>query len=134
MNKQQFEQLYKERAKPHYVDIAELENQTPRTLIWGYTCERNSFHVYIEDGQVHRVIYDCEKNILAQNDESNGLLLSDCVPDKRVYPEACDYEFCRLLKVSGIDVPFTTWSDSREPAQYHGKRIPELFRREVATN
>ncbi|MBU9200101.1 hypothetical protein KTD31_01620 [Burkholderia multivorans] len=134
MNKQQFEQLYKERAKPRYVDIAELENQAPRTLIWGYTCDRNSFHVYIEDGQIHRVIYDIGKNILAHNDESNGLLLSDCVPNKRVYPEASDYEFCRLLKVSGIDFSFTTWDDGREPAQYHGKRVSELSPREVATN
>ena len=29
------------------------------------------------------------------------------IPDKRLYPESCDYEFCCLLKERGITLPFT---------------------------
>ena len=36
----------------------------------------------------------------------------DFVPDKRLYPERCDYNFCRLLKEKGIHLPFTTWDDT----------------------
>ena len=35
----------------------------------------------------------------------------DYVPDKRLYPEKCDYHFCKLLKEKGIDLPFTTFSE-----------------------
>lgn len=50
----------------------------------------------------------------------NGLLLShqsgyvadqDVIPDKRLYPAACDEEACRLLLRAGASLPFTTFDD-----------------------
>jgi len=35
------------------------------------------------------------------------------VPSKRVYPESCDFEFCKLLQQHGVVIPFTTWSPER---------------------
>lgn len=38
----------------------------------------------------------------------------DYVPDKRLYPERCDYNFCLLLKERGVHLPFTTWTEPIE--------------------
>jgi hypothetical protein len=34
----------------------------------------------------------------------------DFVPDKRLYPARCDFEFCCALKRLGIDLPFTNFN------------------------
>jgi len=47
------------------------------------------------------------------------------IPDKRLYPAACDLEFCRVLVDEGEDLPFTTFEE-REQVQYHGKILEEL--------
>ena len=86
-----------------------------RTLLYGYTCERETFHVYLKDKQIYTVIYNVEysngkptpKSMRQINVKSNR----DYVPDKRLYPERCDYHFCKLLKEKGVDLPFTTFSE-----------------------
>ena len=86
-----------------------------RTLLYGYTCERETFHVYIKNKQIYVVIYNTEysrgkptpKNMMQIEVKSNR----DYVPNKRLYPERCDYDFCKLLKEKGIDLPFTTFSE-----------------------
>lgn len=89
-----------------------------KTLLYGYTCERETFHVYIKNEQIHTVVYNTEyfrgeavpKNIRELVIKSNH----DYVPDKRLYPERCDYNFCKLLKERGVQLPFTTWSEPVE--------------------
>ena len=86
-----------------------------KTLLYGYTCERETFHVYIKNEEIHTVIYNTEysrgkatpKNMRELTIKSNH----DYVPDKRLYPERCDYNFCKLLKEKGVYLPFTTWSE-----------------------
>ena len=89
-----------------------------KTLLYGYTCERDTFHVYIKNEQIFVVVY--------KNEYSSGVVKPtnmrqitvtsnrDYVPDKRLYPERCDYNFCKMLKERGVDLPFTTWSDPVE--------------------
>ena len=48
-------------------------------------------------------------------------ILSSLVPNKRVYPETCDIDFCHLLISSGINIPFTIFDETREQAKYYGK-------------
>ena len=35
----------------------------------------------------------------------------DYVADKRLYPERCDFEFCKRLTEKGIRLPFTVWNE-----------------------
>jgi len=89
-----------------------------KTLLYGYTCERETFHVYIKNEQIYVVVYSTEyvkgaptpKNMRQIKVTSNR----DYVPDKRLYPERCDYNFCKLLKEKGVQLPFTTWSEPVE--------------------
>ena len=88
--------------------VEDLVNRQDRTLIYGYDISRYTFHLYLQDGDF---ILDFWKHpeepetIYAQT----YINASTCVPNKRVYPERCDFEFCALLQEKGIDIPFTTF-------------------------
>lgn len=97
-----------------------LENQKDRTLLWGYTVERASFHVYLLDGVLHLYIYDRYSPPVRKTEDDN-LEPQEWVPDKRLYPEACDYEFCALLKKHGAWISFTTYNPNRKPADFYGE-------------
>lgn len=94
-----------------------------RTLLYGYTCERKTFHTYLKDMEIHVVVYDVNysgkphpvgmKEIEVHSNQ-------DYVPDKRLYPETCDYTFCKLLKRLGIELPFTTYNEDRPKANFYG--------------
>lgn len=113
MNRKQHELLMGRKV----IEFADLQDKSERTLLWGYTCDRASFHVYVKDEEIKVVMYFSDKDIEELNIQYN----SQYVPDKRLYPEACDYEFCSLLAQDGVNLPFTTFNDEREPKQYHGK-------------
>ena len=95
-----------------------------RTLLYGYTCENETFHVYLKDGKIHAVAYFNDysddtvkpKNMREIKIENNR----DFIPDKRLYPEACDYHFCKLLKLRDIHLPFTTWNEKRAKKDFYG--------------
>jgi len=108
-----------------------------KTLLYGYTCERETFHVYMKDQKIYTVVYNTDysinyekelgsfmrgepkpKNMRQVEVKSNR----DFVPNKRLYPERCDYHFCRALKEKGIDLPFTHWSEEVQPNEkgYYG--------------
>ena len=42
------------------------------------------------------------------------------IPDKRLYPETCDYEFSKLLKADVESLPFTVFNDYREVSDFYG--------------
>lgn len=104
-----------EDLKPH------LKN---RTLLYGYTCDRATFHVYLKDEKIHIVVYfnDYSSGVVKPKDMFEVIATSnkDFVPDKRLYPEACDYHFCKLLKLRNIHLPFTTWNENRAEQDYYG--------------
>lgn len=118
MTKELFNKL--NQYNPEYTYILDVHNLRPyvydKTLLYGYTCERETFHVYIKNEKIYVVVYYQDysqdkirpKNMRQLRVTSNH----DYVPDKRLYPERCDYEFCRLLKEKGIDLPFTNWNDN----------------------
>lgn len=88
-----------------------------RTLLYGYTCERDTWHVYIKDTVIHKVIYKYGKDPVEYQINDNY----DFIPDKRLYPEACDYQFCRIMQRLGYELPFTSWNNDREEKQYYGE-------------
>lgn len=113
--------------QPAYVTARDLADRTPRTLAFGYTCERDTFHVYLAEDGIHKVVYRYGQPsvLLMHKHEREGLLPSECVPDKRLYPETCDFAFCVLLKTRGVQLPFTNYK-VREKRNFYGERREEL--------
>jgi hypothetical protein len=102
------------------IRVSELKNKTPRTLVYGYTLDRSSFHVYLDsEGLLHRRIYKKEtkrnEHISATEVESYKI-----VPSKRTYPECCDFEFAMLMGYKSVDLNFTTFNPNIKPQQFHG--------------
>lgn len=119
MNKEQYNDLRDISEIHKVITISDLKNTTDRTLIYGYTCERDTWHVYIHKNHIYTVIYKYKESPEQIEIKDNYYY----VPDKRLYPECCDYEFCKLLKEKGIDLPFTTWTDRKEKKVYYGERL-----------
>jgi hypothetical protein len=115
MNRNQFEDLL---ANPITMNADMIADKSDRTLLWGYTKSHNSFHVYLYNGVLYCYVYDYQNNpVDIMVDE---IPMRDLFPDKRLYPEACDYEFCSLLKRYGVNLPFTTFRDNRPVEKYYG--------------
>lgn len=91
------------------LNINNLKNKNDRTLIYGYDCERNTFHVYIKDKNIFTIKYNSNGIIERVLPTSNA----DYVPNKRVYPEYCDFEFCRLLQENDVYIPFSIYRSSQ---------------------
>lgn len=98
-----------------------LKNKSNRTLLYGYTCDRRTWHVYLKDEKIHIVKYrhDYERDIPVNLVEIEASCNRDYIPDKELYPSACDFEFCMLLKSKGCELMFTS-EDERPEAAYYG--------------
>ncbi|MCA1379476.1 hypothetical protein I6F34_01405 [Bradyrhizobium sp. BRP05] len=95
-----------------------------RTLLYGYDCDRATWHIYQKDGELHRVIYrpsDLDSRTKPEvHDHGPALDAETLSPNKRLYPEACDFDFCAKLKALGVHLSFTTYGtlfdrDRRHP-------------------
>src|SRR5687768_1965196 len=81
----------------------------PKTLLYGYDTDRYTWHTYQdEQGHLSRVVYNHNGDLLNRI-HGFQLCVDFLVPNKRLYPEACDFEFCKELKSLGIGLPFTTF-------------------------
>ena len=120
MNEQQYKQFQEEKAHLSAVGLEHLANKAPRTLLYGYNTDRSTFHVYIDptDGLIHVLTYVSagrigdERHFVLRHTKgtTGGVSRSeDYVPNKRLYPESCDLEFCRLLRDADVSLPFTTF-------------------------
>lgn len=120
MNKEQYKKLTTIDSNK-IIDAYDLTNMEDRTLLYGYTCERNTWHVYLQKNRIYTVIYKWNE------EPEEWEITHNCqyIPDKRLYPECCDYEFCKLLKEKGFSLPFTIWDDDnkRENTIYYGKTL-----------
>lgn len=114
-----------------------------RTLAYGYTCSRQTWHVYKDISTINKVVYNWQGDVL---EHWRGLRapMRSLVPDKRLYPEATDYGFAKAARQRGLVLPFTTWDDERaasrgagplfgqtcdcdlEVGRYHGPKDKEL--------
>lgn len=122
MNQDQLTILNSLKEKPRTISVAEISNLEDRTLLYGYTCARDTFHVYLKNNELHKVIYSHQKEILLHH-QGTTLDLDGIVPDKRLYPEACDFEFCSLLVVKGVNLPFTLVDANRVVKQFYGQVV-----------
>ena len=129
MTKEDFERFNNiEKIKEKIIEAEDLKPfLKDRTLLYGYTNERKTFHVYMKNVKIHTVIYDTDFNngiqkpinMMEVEIKSNH----DYVPNKRLYPECCDYHFCKLLKNIGIELPFTTYQEERPIKDFYGFTI-----------
>lgn len=120
MNLNQFESLVYTRDSVARAPSFRFWPGPSRTLLWGYDTDRNSWHVYNTDaGLIHRLIYRGDR---AAKHETMFSSLGELVPDKRLYPEACDYDFCRHLVNQGIHLPFTGFDHSRPVSTFYGAK------------
>ncbi len=118
MTKEELDLLQETRQVPT-LSASLLKNQEDRTLLWGYTCERDSWHVYLENGCINLYVYAYpEKEVLLLT--KGSYFPEELIPNKRLYPEACDFEFCQLLLSMGVALPFTTFNEDRKIQQFYG--------------
>lgn len=127
MKKEWFEKLKQlDEEKYEVITASDLRPYLyDKTLMYGYTCERKTFHVYVKDGEIYVVTYnnDYSTDKVRPKNMEQIIVRSnyDYVPDKRLYPERCEYHFCRMLKEKGVNLPFTTWNDNiDENCKYYG--------------
>lgn len=107
-----FEQLpAPARIAPPQVDASELTGPN-RTLLYGYTAVRQTWHVYLVDGVIHREVFDYNRTTV-EHEHATVWWADELLPDKRVYPEDADPQFVNALLRLGLRVPFTTFDDER---------------------
>jgi len=87
------------------LDVETLHDLSDRTLLYGYTSDRRDHHLYLLDREICLVVGDVVVRDLSD--------IRRMVPTKRLYPEACDAEFCELLLFLNTNLPFTAWCDKR---------------------
>jgi len=100
--------------KPEVIQTRDLHNQVDRTLLYGYTTERDTWHVYLLNKEIFCVRYEYKKSPVKM------IVVSDVdyIPNKRLYPSMCDYEFCKLLSDRGVSLPFTIFTEVAEQTFY----------------
>jgi hypothetical protein len=96
-----------------------------RTLLYGYDTDRRTWHVYQQHGWLRHVIYIGSNREFEFVDGAEKLNARSLVPNKRLYPEACDFAFCCELKRLGIHLTFTTFNqlNPRDPGTTFFGRI-----------
>ena len=122
MNQEQFETL--SRVAPVAATVSAEEIPAPdfdRTLLYGYDVDRRTWHVYLKDGLIHRVVR-AGHSISDGWEHQSGKVwrLADLVPSKRAYPERTDFYFARLAEQRDVPIAFTGFNADVKPAQFYG--------------
>jgi hypothetical protein len=123
MIRKEFEKLKNIEEKLN-INVSDLNNQNDRTLIYGYDIERNDFHLYLKNGYFYLIQGNEEDYIFIRN--LKDICKYSCIPNKRIYPEFCDYEFCLILKELGIKIPFTNYKENKKEEKFYGLILEEL--------
>lgn len=107
----------------------EFAGSGDRTLLYGYTVERYTHHVYLKDGKLHVYIYrgvpKPEEDKLVSFISGRTIYASDTVPSKRAYPQYSDAAFCHRLISLGLDPRLTSWP--LDPAPDRGAFAGEVL-------
>ena len=121
MTKEELRQYETYNTQEKLITVNDLANKKDRTLLFGYDCNRKTWHVYLKDGKIHTIRYSRDYANDKFVDLTNIVVVdnSDYIPDKRVYPSASDFEFCLLLKKAGCKITMTH-PDDREEKKYYG--------------
>lgn len=122
MNLEAFTKLAKAPVKRKTVCVIDLIGPD-RTLLYGYTVDRDTWHVYLQDGLIHLLVY--KGDVMLSHRSAATWDAEDLVPNKRAYPESTDEAFAWTLHHLWIDVQYRPFSRDRElellGVTYHGK-------------
>lgn len=129
MNADQYAELRSFCAGPKVLSASDLDNPDQgRTLLYGYTGDSDTFHVYLKGKLIHVTIY---KNHYGRSPDdvrftaSHECLDLNDIPGGHIYPAACDAQFCRLAINNGHGFSFAGF-EAREDKPFHGKLIEDL--------
>lgn len=127
MNRTQFQKLLQQDPDSRMLWAHSILG-SDRTLLFGYTCNRESWHVYLRNRLIHLYVYT---GFPGQDPVRYEALeawdVRELIPDKRVYPESTDAGFARAVRRMGIPVPYLLFDDER-----WSRRAHKLFHGEVA--
>lgn len=119
LTREEFELVRNIEPISYKLTIEDLEDKSDRTLLYGYTSDRYTWHVYVRDYEIVTIVYGFGELVEVIDIEED----KHYVPNKRLYAECCDFEFCSLLAERGVYLPFTTFNDDWEYAQYYGSLL-----------
>ncbi len=106
-------------------------DEADRTLLFGYDHERVTWHLYIRNHDIFLHRYSPLQDTIdlinvSTTTRMRSVLQAAIIPNKRLYPEACDFEFCQWVKLQGLTLTFTTYGSlarSRNENGYYGEII-----------
>lgn len=119
LTREEFELVRNIEPISYKLTIEDLEDKSDRTLLYGYTSDRYTWHVYVRDYEIVTIVYGFGELVEVLDIEED----KHYVPNKRLYAECCDFEFCTLLAERGVHLPFTTFNDERVYEQYYGSLL-----------
>lgn len=77
-----------------------IYNQDYLPLLYGYTLDRESFSVNIEDNKI--VVFNGKEKIFPKS-------FQECLPSKRAYPQETSFFFAKLCSQFGNKIDFNSW-------------------------
>lgn len=89
-----------------------------RTLLYGHTSSKFFWHIYFKNGKINKVVHS-DKSIIS-HDAFESVDPRSLIPNKGLYPEACDYSFCMLLLEMRIELPFLNFDHNRPKRVFYG--------------
>lgn len=123
MNKDEYGKIIDLQLKDNPpIQTEDLFDISDKTLLYGYTRNEDTFHVYVKDKRIHTVLYrvDYKYGMPTLMKEISVNSNDDYIPDKSLHPETCDFNFCKMLKKLGYNLPFTSWNDERPMSKFYG--------------
>jgi hypothetical protein len=130
MDLQEFEYLLQEPLSFGIISSSDMKNKTPRTLLRGKSGNNEEWHVYVDDKRRFWLVVYPEKclevkcasfvhmigptakiaDLFSFSDAGCRHVRDDLC---ELYPDLCDYEFTRLLRVKGTELKFTEYKEQR---------------------
>ncbi len=110
ISKDTFETMIENKFNNDIILIDDFSNISARTLMYGYTLDNDTIHLYLKDGKFIKTQGDKIDQQYHINDTIN---IQSVMPSKRVYPESMDEEFFKLLLQRDISIPFTSYNTER---------------------
>lgn len=130
MDLTEYEYLLQEPISLGIVNSSDMKNKTPRTLLRGKSNNGEEWHFYVDEKRRFWLVVYPEKcmdtkcasvvnmlgatvrisDIFAVKDAGCRHIRDDlCV----LYPDLCDYEFTRLLRLKGAELKFSEYKEKR---------------------
>lgn len=89
-----------------------------RTLIYGYTCDRDTVHVYLTDGELHYVLSGGaagQRGGILRYEHGTSLPAELLRPNKRAYPARTDLTAALRMAQLGFELSFVGFNaDERQ--------------------